>query len=198
MPAALAVDWDAIKASLIAGVPAIEVAAQWGLVDEDGKPDTQAIRKRSSREQWPIPSAIMDRVTKRVTEAKSAHAQALAMIQGQKAVTNTVTVSPGAQFPTNPIDKVVDSVEKYGQRVQMSVLSALVPQIESAMRDTPESFRPHDLKTLSMGVGITAKLTGLDRPQQSLTVNFSGLSSHNAQIQVREAQVVEDEEDREE
>lgn len=81
MPAALPVDWTAIKEAMIAGVTAQALAIRYGMVRKDaqgnpilkdGQPlaDTAAIRQRCKRERWPAPRAIIARATHNLVKAR--------------------------------------------------------------------------------------------------------------------------------
>jgi hypothetical protein len=65
MPAALRVDWSAIEKLAIAGVGYAELSQQFNI------PET-AIRKRSSRFRWLVPSAIHRRAAELVTSGPDA------------------------------------------------------------------------------------------------------------------------------
>jgi hypothetical protein len=65
MPKALRVDWGAVEKLAIAGVSYQELSRQFDV------PET-AIRKRSSRFKWLVPSAIHRRAAELVTSAPSA------------------------------------------------------------------------------------------------------------------------------
>lgn len=163
MPAALPVDWTAIKEAMIAGVPAIELARRHNLTDSEGRPDTTAIRKRCSREKWPVPASIMDRASKKLADARQEvqeTAKALSLT-GQ-----AVTVSQESREIGS------DELLKYWKRTQMALLPPLTEQAELAVTENPEFFRPSNLKEMTQLVGITGKLTGADRPQQAVQVNL--------------------------
>src|SRR5687768_9494607 len=83
MPAALPVDWTAIKEAMIAGVTAPELAARFGMwkrdpetgepITKEGKqvPDSTAIRGRCFRERWPVPASIKERATKQLHKQRT-------------------------------------------------------------------------------------------------------------------------------
>jgi hypothetical protein len=171
MPAALAVDWDTIKQAAIAGVPVPDLARQWGMIDpKTGRPDTTAIRKRSSREQWPIPRAVMDRAQKMMAEARK---------NVKQLVTKPiVTVS---QDPQNPLHVVAESTVTYGKRAQLAILAGLVPEIETAMQQ-PGKFRPENIKELVMVGSLAHKLAGMDKDSQEIKVNVA-MFGHEGAIQ---------------
>lgn len=72
----LDVDWKAIEVSAIAGVPYPAIAAQWGMFDERGRPDTNAIRQRAFREKWPVPAAVRKRSQNQHSKAIAAQEEA--------------------------------------------------------------------------------------------------------------------------
>ncbi len=180
MPAALAVDWDAIKQAAIAGVPFRNLADNWGMAD------TAAIRQRASREAWPIPRAIVDKAVQRLAQAKAEHSRAITAVREAAGLDSPVTVSQAS----------VTSLEEYAKRTQNAILPALVGQVEKAARDRPEAWEPNSLKGLQSAVTTIWKLTGRDRPGASVTLNFGSISNHGSGIQIKdaiEAEVVEDE-----
>jgi hypothetical protein len=65
MPAALRVDWSAVEKLAIAGVRYAELSHQFDIPEA-------AIRKRSSRFKWIVPSAIHRRATELVTSSPNA------------------------------------------------------------------------------------------------------------------------------
>lgn len=70
MPAALRVDWNAIEKAAIAGVSYPQLAKTYDI-------PVTAIRKRSSRFSWPVPTAIALAVTN--AEIKAQNAKILAV-----------------------------------------------------------------------------------------------------------------------
>ena len=95
MPVELAVDWQAIRLAAVAGVEYRTLAIEHGMFKADGKPDTNAIRQRSSREKWPVPSAIHARAVAAQREAaKQAHAARQAVSQQGQKMSQPVTGEP--------------------------------------------------------------------------------------------------------
>lgn len=116
MPAALPVDWTAIKEAMIAGVPATDLALRFGMLKRDkdtgepllrdGKPipDTTAIRGRCFRERWPVPASIRERATKELhRQRKHAQIQAQAYIQQATLPTQGTTSPQGAPSNTQTL-----------------------------------------------------------------------------------------------
>ena len=174
MGAALAVDWTAIKEAMIAGVPAVELAKRYSLLNEDGTPDTTAIRKRCSREKWPVPSSIMDRASKKLAEARQ---------EAQETARAMTTNAQGVTVSQDNREIGSDEVLKYWKRTQMALLPPLTEQAELAVTENPEFFRPTNLKEMTQLVGISAKLSGADRPQTAVQVNLwsQGSRAHTEQ-----------------
>lgn len=142
MPAALPVDWTAIKEAMIAGVTAPELAARFGMwkkdpvtgepITKEGKqvPDTTAIRGRCFRERWPVPASIRERATKELhKQRKHAQAQTQAYItQGahqpqQEDQTTQITLPPTpradqaetVKHPPQSLEIIAEKLAKIGE-----------------------------------------------------------------------------------
>jgi hypothetical protein len=196
MPAALPVDWTAIKEAMIAGVTAPELAIRYGMLkrDTDGNPilrdgqpiaNTIAIRTRCCREKWAVPQAIKERAAKEVARSRrEAHEKARAytmatMSQQEGGGEGDATL----QHQPQALEIAAFDVVKHGERLQRAILPVLSEQTEVAMRDTPTSFRPTNAKELAQVVNIAWKLTGQDRPQNNTLVNLTGVWGAGAKTQ---------------
>lgn len=159
MPAALAVDWEAIKQAAIAGVPIPDLARQWGMIDEEtGKPDTTAIRKRSSREEWPIPRAVIERAHKKLAEAKAAVANLVTDVSQ-----DGVTLS---QRPAKPVDLAADSLVDGGNEA-----SAIAQGIAlRSLRSAPKKLTVTDFGDVKTAMQIARTAAGMDRAQVQVAV----------------------------
>jgi len=93
MATELMVDWNAVQLSAVAGVPYPALALQWGMVDEHGRPDTNAIRQRAFREKWPVPAAVQKRARNQHKSAIESQKAARQTIQA-KIVTGDITDHP--------------------------------------------------------------------------------------------------------
>lgn len=61
----------------------------------------------------------------------------------------------------------------YWNRTQMAILPPLTEQVELAVTENPEAFRPKNLKEMTQLVGITGTLTGANRPSTAVQVNVT-------------------------
>ncbi|OAI56039.1 hypothetical protein AYO49_04920 [Verrucomicrobiaceae bacterium SCGC AG-212-N21] len=190
MAAALAVDWDEIRECAVAGVPFIDLARRWGLLKADGSPDTNAIRQRSFREEWPVPRAIRVRARHKLKQALAEQAMARSKMQAGGGsvlgvgggVTCVTRASEGLKVPSaGSLDAIAETAVTFGRRSQMAILAGLVPQIEAAMH-APEVFRPATVRELVAAGGLIHKLSGLDQdaPEVRLQVAMFTEGAHGA------------------
>ena len=183
MPVELAVDWQAIRLSAVAGVPYKTLAIQWGMLSAQGKPDTTAIRQRASREKWPIPSAIHARAVAAQREAARTTHRARQAISGEKSSKpidnrDSVTLSP-------PPENVGFSSKSSGETATVIVTDNLLDLAKSgslrfaqvahrslqAMPDELLIASPSDAATT---VKTLRSIAGLDKEGTTVNVAVGG------------------------
>ncbi len=167
--------WAEVEKAYILAVPPAEIAAKFDV-------EVNAIHQRAHRFKWPSPA----RIAKERALLKKQSINGLSTDNGSNVSNHKSGPSAGQM--------VAESLQKNGERASLRASQIATNSLD----DAPHSLRIQNMSDVKTALSVARIAAGMDRPQQSLTVNFSGLSSHNAQIQVREAQIVEDEEDREE
>ena len=174
MPAALAVDWDQIKQAAIAGVSFPELARQWEMLDDEGKPDTSAIRKRCSREGWPVPRSIMASASLRLNEAKAAQNAAREQMQAKGEAVTVVTPPP-------PNAVIAGNIAEMGAKSNLHALALLQNKLQRAS-ESPDSIRDlenvGDIVTALKGARLAA---GMDKEGSQVTLNLSMFGAQTGQ-----------------
>ncbi len=185
MPVELAVDWQAIRLSAVAGVPYKTLAIQWGMLDSRGHPDTTAIRQRASREKWPIPSAIHARAVAAQREAAKATHEARKAVSTEKSINpidNRVYVTV-----SQPPEQVGFSAARSGEIASVIVTDNLLDLAKAgslrfaqvahrslqAMPDELLIASPSDAATT---VKTLRSIAGMDKEGTNVVVNFGGWS----------------------
>lgn len=180
MPVPANVDWTQIQQASTAGVHDAIIAERFGI-------SRAAIRQKRKRQNWPCHTRLrlaQTSATQRLPHDLANHSAAAKA----KTLSQSVTAS----------EIVGENLEEYAKRLQNAVLPALVGQLEKATCDSPERFKPNNLKELQQSVTTIWKLTGRDRPEAQVTLNFGAISALASKVQVRdaiEAETVEVEED---
>lgn len=161
MPAALAIDWSPIRDAAIGGVPLPDLAERFGI-------SFDALRQRSLRQKWPIPS----RVRAKANEQGVADVSQRALEQAETA---TATLA--------------DSLLRNGEQSSLIGSNLLLGLLQKA---TLEKLQPlehvADVVTAIKGARLTA---GMDKTNTEVKVNlamFAGQGESEEWVEVEQSQ----------
>lgn len=181
MPQELLIDWDAVQLSAVAGVPYPALALKHGMVDDQGRPDTNAIRQRAFREKWPVPAAVRKRARNQHKAAIESQNEARQKIQA-KLVTGDITEHPKIpvtvvtggvlKAKTNEIAAVTITDDLLANGIR-GTLAAQRIALRSIL-DAPDSLpvtSPSDLQSLLKTVRIAS---GQDKEGTTVNVAIGG------------------------
>jgi hypothetical protein len=179
MPAALNLDWQAIRLAAVAGVELNTIALCHGLTDEYGKPDTQAIRKRAQRENWPTPNKVRQAA---IEAAKSSIAH------GDMGV--VPNVSQGVSESLSGAKATVTVTQNLLQNGQTGSLAGQQKALRSIL-NAPDSLPIGSIGDLQAAVKLVRLVAGMDTQDSTrLSISLLGGNASLPDVESIDVEVV--------